>query len=415
MSYIDKIIERVDGLLDSKEYAKAIDLANETLENHPTTFKLRLLLAIAYQRNGKYAKSFNASEIVIVDANKAGNKPDLAQGQLRRAISLFFMNRFHEAAYSLDLALKYAEGESKFINTANVWKHKINQKLENKPFDMNFITISEIPGFQPTKSLSIPKACPTPAAPSATSASTAAPASGVVENTVPAVEKAAVAPSSSAPAPQSMPASTLDPVTDKIKFDWYQNSNGINISLFIKNTPKDKVSIDFTQTSISISFPLPNGSDFFYEFSPLAGLIDPKASTFRVFGTKIEFNLVKADTTKWPALLGEGASNLKDDRSAHLVTAEKAQKFLNSSIGVKKWDSIVRDEVAELEKEENDNDPNAFFKTIFANADPDTQRAMMKSYTESNGTALSTSWEDASKRKFETVPPEGLEARKWGK
>ncbi|KAF5101654.1 hypothetical protein D0Z00_000728 [Geotrichum galactomycetum] len=409
MSYIDKIIEKVDGLIDSKEYIKAIDLANETLETHPTTFKLRLLLAIAYQRNGQYAKSFNASEIVIVDANKAGNKPDIAQGQLRRAISLFLMNRFHDAAYSLDFALKYANDDSKFTNTANVWKYKINQKLESKPFDMNFITISEIPGFQPTKSLPTPKAAPTIAA---TSATTAAPVS-VVEKTVPAVEKAAAAPSSPAPAPQ--PASTMDPITDKIKFDWYQNSTGINISLFIKNAPKDKVSINFTETSISISFPLPSGSDFSYEFSPLAGLIDPKASTFRVFGTKIEFNLVKVDTTKWPALLGEGASNLQDDRSAHLVTAEKAQQFLNSSTGIKKWDSIVREEVAELEKEENDNDPNAFFKTIFANADPDTQRAMMKSYTESNGTALSTSWDDASKRTYETVPPEGLEARKWGK
>lgn len=411
MSYIDKIIEKVNGLLDSKEYGKAIDLANETLESHPTTFKLRLLLAIAYQRNGQYAKSFNASEIVIVDANKAGNKADVAQGQLRRAISLFFMNRFHEAAYSLDLAIKYAEGESKFTNTANVWKHKINQKLGNKPFDVNFITISEIPGIQPSKSLSIPKAGPTIAATPAP-ATPATPASEDIKNTVPAVEKtAAVSSSESSSAPQPAPA----PVTDKIKFDWYQNSNGVNISLFVKNAPKDKVSIDFTQSSISVSFPLPSGSDFSYEFSPLAGLIDPKASTFRVFGTKIEFNLAKADATKWPSLLGEGASNLKDDRTANLVTAEKAQQFLNSSAGVKKWDSIVRDEVAELEKEENDSDPNAFFKTIFANADPDTQRAMMKSYTESNGTALSTSWEDASKRKFETVPPDGLEAKTWDK
>lgn len=98
------------------------------------------------------------------------------------------MNRFHEAAYSLDLAIKYAEGESKFTNTANVWKHKINQKLENKPFDVNFITISEIPGIQPSKSLSIPKAGPTIAATPAP-ATPATPASEDVKNTVPAVEK----------------------------------------------------------------------------------------------------------------------------------------------------------------------------------------------------------------------------------
>jgi len=38
---------------------------------------------------------------------------------------------------------------------------------------------------------------------------------------------------------------------------------------------------------------------------------------------------------------------------------------------------------------------------------------MMKSYQESNGTALSTDWKDVSKKKVETSPPEGLEAKKW--
>ena len=38
---------------------------------------------------------------------------------------------------------------------------------------------------------------------------------------------------------------------------------------------------------------------------------------------------------------------------------------------------------------------------------------MMKSYTESNGTALSTNWEEVSKGKVETSPPTGMEARKW--
>jgi suppressor of G2 allele of SKP1 len=38
---------------------------------------------------------------------------------------------------------------------------------------------------------------------------------------------------------------------------------------------------------------------------------------------------------------------------------------------------------------------------------------MMKSFIESNGTALSTDWEDVKNRKVETVPPEGVEAKKW--
>ena len=37
----------------------------------------------------------------------------------------------------------------------------------------------------------------------------------------------------------------------------------------------------------------------------------------------------------------------------------------------------------------------------------------MKSYTESNGTALSTNWKDVGKGHVETHPPEGMVAKKW--
>ena len=51
-----------------------------------------------------------------------------------------------------------------------------------------------------------------------------------------------------------------------------------------------------------------------------------------------------------------------------------------------------------------DEDPNAggdaavngFFQQLYANADEDTKRAMLKSYTESGGTSLSTDWKEVS-------------------
>lgn len=38
---------------------------------------------------------------------------------------------------------------------------------------------------------------------------------------------------------------------------------------------------------------------------------------------------------------------------------------------------------------------------------------MMKSFVESNGTALSTSWSDAKGKTYQTQPPDGVEAKKW--
>jgi len=55
----------------------------------------------------------------------------------------------------------------------------------------------------------------------------------------------------------------------------------------------------------------------------------------------------------------------------------------------------------------------SFFQKLYKDADPDTRRAMMKSYQESNGTALSTSWGEVASKKFETTPPDGMEAKKW--
>ena len=58
-------------------------------------------------------------------------------------------------------------------------------------------------------------------------------------------------------------------------------------------------------------------------------------------------------------------------------------------------------------------DVNGFFKNLYKNATPEQQRAMMKSFTESSGTSLSTDWNDVKSRTVETVPPEGVEAKKW--
>lgn len=87
----------------------------------------------------------------------------------------------------------------------------------------------------------------------------------------------------------------------------------------------------------------------------------------------------------------------------------------------KNWDSITT-EILSSEKEKSLNDDpntggdtavNDLFRKIFADADEDSRRAMMKSYVESGGTSLSTNWDEVGKGRVEVKPPEGSEYKRW--
>jgi suppressor of G2 allele of SKP1 len=118
------------------------------------------------------------------------------------------------------------------------------------------------------------------------------------------------------------------------------------------------------------------------------------------------------------------------------VLADTAPSYPTSSkSGPKNWDKVVSDMTTKPKKKGGDDDAdgeggrvddmddldyggdeaNFFFKKLYAGADEDTKRAMMKSYVESNGTVLSTNWSEVGKGKVETSPPDGMEAKTWGK
>ncbi|CCK69731.1 co-chaperone SGT1 KNAG_0C06380 [Huiozyma naganishii CBS 8797] len=197
------------------------------------------------------------------------------------------------------------------------------------------------------------------------------------------------------PLPQPAPASTLPA---KLRTDWYQTSNSVTISLFTENVPAKEEDIKVSthaDQDLEISWTgTSSGSEFQYNVK-LFSELDPASVRHQLFSKKVEITVDKKIKGKnWAAL-----------------QAVAAQSSSTAGKKGKDWSKYNFDDISDDETEKSSAD--SFFQKIYADADPDTKRAMMKSYIESNGTALNTSWDDVRDKVVETSPPEGTELKHW--
>lgn len=241
----------------------------------------------------------------------------------------------------------------------------------------------------------------------------------------------------------------------------FQNNDTMSVSIFSKKVNKEKLQVKFGSDSVSLdSVVWPDGSEKPLSFS-LWGHINTETSTYRVTPNKVELTLKKRDPGMWKQLKGEDNASPVSEETEYvsrslpsndyylpdyrtMIPAQEATKPVHdakppseasspstviqdkgkgpasetasapatyptsSKTGKKDWDNIGADIDSDEEK-----DVNAFFKKLYKGSNPEQQRAMMKSFIESNGTSLSTDWNDVKDRTVETHPPEGVEARKW--
>ena len=79
------------------------------------------------------------------------------------------------------------------------------------------------------------------------------------------------------------------------------------------------------------------------------------------------------------------------------------------------WSNFrVTDDDSDTEKAKGKDEKlsmEQFMRDCYAKADDETKRAMIKSFTESNGTVLNMNWNDVGSRKIEPKPPAGVESK----
>lgn len=409
--------------LSSGDFASAITHYTEALTANPTAVDYYIKRSTAYTRlsPADHEASFKDAETAVPLAFKRAKRELIAQSQLRRAIALFGLERFADAKQCLEWAKKYNDKEK----TLPIWAMKIDSKLkgleEGDP--RTVVTVKETPDVD------------VPTASQASNPTKPLQKQEEPKNTEGITEASKELSASPTPQGVQTPAS-------KIRHEWYQTPENVIVTLYCKGIPKDKATVEIKDNSLEVSFPLPTGSDYNFSLDPLFSNIDRMKSHYKIMSTKAEFTLVKSTPgQKWSSIEGTGLVKPETsgtDPSQQAVKQAVLATTTNSTApayptssksGPKNWDKVANDLTKRPKKDakdeedgteepgidEDDGDPTTnFFKMLYKGADDDTRRAMMKSYQESNGTALSTNWAEVGKGPVETSPPDGMEAKKWG-
>jgi len=223
------------------------------------------------------------------------------------------------------------------------------------------------------------------------------------------------------PPAATAPVATSDP--SKIRHDWYQTQTEVVVSVLARNVPKEKVSVDFSESEVDVSIKLDNGAEYSYSFS-LFHKVVPSQCKFSVGTAKVELKLKKHTPGKWDTLEGTGEANVTATSLNNVEPVSEVDDALKPaskkvySGSSKDWDKVE----TTLKKEEEDEKPegeealNKLFRDIYGRSDEETRRAMNKSFQTSGGTVLSTNWGEVKEKDYEKdrTAPDGQEWKKWG-
>jgi len=379
---------RADAALSASRYDEAVELYTKALSVNPTAVKYYIGRATAYQRTSKHTESLKDAEIAVVLAKKRGSRELIKDAQFRRAIALYHLGKFADAQFLLGIVMAL-DDKDKMLP---IWEARIATKLENVPEEESKPTIEETPAVE----------IPNVSAPS-----------------VPVKAKEAAPKQATEQAPKSITPTPLD----KIKTDWYQTHDTVTINIMAKGIRKDREHVDIEHESVSVSFPIDGtASEYSYDVDPLYAPIVPLESKYRVTPNKLEVTLRKASPgVRWhelerPAGKGDSATAEQSTTTTTTMPIQEAPVPAyptSSKSGAKNWDKVVVEDLDENDEFDGGDETSRFFKQLYGGATPEQQRAMMKSYSESGGTVLSTDWSNVGSKKVEPQPPDGMEAKKY--
>lgn len=368
-----KRFETADDLVNKGNSYFVDELFDEALQAYTSAIELEEDHAEAYLKRSAAHYSLKNYTESIADATKViALKPKSADAYFRKGMALFAEDEFESAKAALVTGKTFATDAKKF----NLWIRKCDVELEDA-------APAAAKTVAPTPAAAAPKPVETVAAP------------------VSAPSQVATAPVTTEPAG--------DRPAPRYRHEWFQTDTHVSVDLFAKGVKAANLNVKIEEQNLTITIKLDGGSEFVLDVE-LADKIVVAESKYELLSTKIEVRLKKSRVARWKTLenTGEAATSVWD--SQHEGKPNPASLY-PSSRGAKDWDAIAKGD--EEDKLSGDHALNKLFKDIYKDASEEQRRAMMKSYVESNGTVLSTNWEEVGTGEVKGQAPAGMEMHSW--
>lgn len=210
----------------------------------------------------------------------------------------------------------------------------------------------------------------------------------------------------------------------KVKMEWFQTADTVTLTFYVKQRSEADVEVVSAARSLNIRIRLDAaGRVYEHTIDPTyAALAEEGKASVSVRPMKVEVSVKKVAAVQWPGLEGvdsdaapaaaaaaAGAAAAVPSSVAGLPASAKELSYPNSR--GKDWSAVKLDDDEDA-KPEGEQALNELFKKIYGDGSDEQRRAMIKSFTESGGTVLSTNWGDVGKKKVEAQPPKGMEAKR---